>query len=118
MLVDISFVTVLCSSTAAAVDVTYSLTLLIACLIEPSALTTSPEMPLRLPISWPILSVACLAWLARLFTSEATTAKPRPASPARADSIVALSASRLICPVMLLIISTMPLIACAASVRR
>jgi len=54
MLVDISFVTVLCSSTAAAVDVTYSLTLLIACLIEPSALTTSPEMPLRLPISWPI----------------------------------------------------------------
>ena len=51
MLVDISFVTVLCSSIAAAVEVTYSLTLLMACLIEPRALTTSPEMPLRLPIS-------------------------------------------------------------------
>ena len=34
-------------------------------------------------------------------TSEATTAKPRPASPARAASIVALSASRLVCPAML-----------------
>ena len=34
MLDDISPVTVLCSSTAAAVDVTYSLTLWIACLIE------------------------------------------------------------------------------------
>ncbi len=31
-------------------------------------------------------------------TSAATTAKPRPASPARAASIVALSASRLVCP--------------------
>ena len=48
----------------------------------------------------PILSVACLAWLARFLTSAATTAKPRPASPARADSIVALSASRLIWPVI------------------
>ena len=34
--------------------------------------------------------------LASAFTSEATTAKPRPASPARAASIVALSASRLV----------------------
>jgi hypothetical protein len=31
------------------------------------------------------------------FTSLATTAKPRPASPARAASIVALSASRFVC---------------------
>lgn len=51
MLVDISLVTVLCSSTAAAVDVTYSLTLAIACLIAISAPTTSPEMLLRLSIS-------------------------------------------------------------------
>ena len=35
---------------------------------------------------------------ARPFTSEATTAKPLPASPARAASIVAFSASRLVLP--------------------
>src|SRR5258707_7812006 len=60
MLDDISPVTVLCSSTAAAVAVTYSLTPWIACLMLSSALTTSPEMPLRLLISCPILSVALL----------------------------------------------------------
>ena len=47
-----------------------------------------------LTICWRISSVAFAVWLARLFTSEATTAKPRPASPARAASMVALSASR------------------------
>ena len=45
-------------------------------------------------------SVARAVWEARLFTSWATTAKPRPASPARAASIVALSASRLVWPAM------------------
>src|SRR6202451_2689336 len=35
--------------------------------------------------------------LASSFTSLATTAKPLPASPARAASIVALRASRLVC---------------------
>src|SRR3979490_541002 len=63
--------------------------------MAPSAPTTSPEMPFKLSISLVILSVACLAWLARFLTSEATTAKPRPASPARADSIVALRASQI-----------------------
>ena len=38
-----------------------------------------------------------LVWPASDFTSEATTANPRPASPARAASMVALSASRLVC---------------------
>ena len=33
-------------------------------------------------------------------TSSATTAKPRPASPARAASMAALRASRLVCPAM------------------
>ncbi len=47
-----------------------------------------------------ISSVARAVWLARLFTSCATTAKPRPASPARAASMVALSARRLVCPAM------------------
>src|SRR6267143_2059320 len=46
------------------------------------------------------VAVAFAVWLARLFTSEATTAKPLPASPARAASMVALSASRLVCEAM------------------
>jgi hypothetical protein len=61
MLADISWVTVLCSSTAAAVDETYSLTPWIALLIDSSAETTSPEMPFRLPISCSIRSAAYLA---------------------------------------------------------
>ena len=48
MLDDISAVTVLCSSTAAAVEVTYSLTFWIAFLIAFSASTTSDEIPFRL----------------------------------------------------------------------
>ena len=40
---------------------------------------------------------ACEERCARLRTSDATTAKPRPASPARAASTAALSASRLVC---------------------
>ena len=47
-----------------------------------------------------ISSVAFAVWVASAFTSEATTAKPRPASPARAASMVALRASRLVCPAM------------------
>ena len=39
---------------------------------------------------------ACDERCARVRTSEATTAKPRPASPARAASTAALSASRLV----------------------
>ena len=50
-----------------------------------------------LPIWLEISSVAFAVWPARLLTSCATTAKPRPASPARAASMVALSASRLVC---------------------
>ena len=41
-----------------------------------------------------ISSVAFDVCSARLFTSDATTAKPLPLSPARAASMVALSASR------------------------
>jgi hypothetical protein len=47
-----------------------------------------------IPAIWvPISSVAFAVWAASAFTSEATTAKSRPASPARAASMVALSAS-------------------------
>src|ERR1044071_6196922 len=44
-----------------------------------------------------ISSVAHEVWLASALTSAATTAKPLPASPARAASIVAFSANRLVC---------------------
>src|ERR1700736_3475549 len=44
-----------------------------------------------------ISSVAFEVWVASCLTSDATTAKPLPASPARAASIVALSAKRLVC---------------------
>ncbi len=53
--------------------------------------------------SW-IWWVACAVSCASFFTSLATTAKPRPASPARAASMVALSASRLVWLAMVLMI--------------
>ena len=40
--------------------------------------------------------MAFAVWLASALTSEATTAKPRPDSPARAASMVAFSASKLV----------------------
>ena len=57
-------------------------------------------------ICWLISPVAFAVCSASAFTSDATTANPRPASPARAASIVAFSASRLVCPAMVLISST------------
>ena len=44
-----------------------------------------------------IRNVASRVWPESVLTSAATTAKPRPASPAREASIVALSARRLVC---------------------
>ena len=46
------------------------------------------------------LPVASDVRFANIFTSFATTPKPRPASPERAASIVALSARRLVCSAM------------------
>ena len=59
-----------------------------------------------LVICWPISPVAFAVCSASDLTSVATTAKPRPASPARAASMVAFSASRLVCPAIVLIRST------------
>ena len=61
-----------------------------------------------------ISSVALAVCTASDFTSEATTAKPRPASPARAASMVALSARRLVCPAMSRMSFTTSPIFCAA----
>ena len=61
-----------------------------------------------------ISSVAFAVWLASDLTSEATTAKPRPASPARAASMVAFSASRLVCSAIAVISLTTSPISCAA----
>ncbi len=61
-----------------------------------------------------ISSVALAVWLASDFTSDATTAKPRPASPARAASMVAFSARRLVCSAIALISLTTSPICCAA----
>ena len=60
-------------------------------------------------------SVALAVCTASDLTSEATTAKPLPASPARAASIVALSAKRLVCPAILRISLTTSPIFCAPS---
>ncbi len=62
-----------------------------------------------------ISAVARVVWTAKALTSEATTAKPLPASPARADSMVAFSAKRLVWAAMPEIISTIELMRSAAS---
>src|ERR1700712_1114498 len=57
-----------------------------------------------------ISSVALAVWLASDLTSDATTAKPLPASPACAASMVAFSANRLVCAAVSLIsLTTSPM---------
>src|SRR5665213_1284389 len=88
---EISWVAAPCSSTAAAMVDEISA---IRPLVRPISLIAAPEpcvaawMPV---ICWPISPVAFAVCSASAFTSEATTANPRPASPARAASMVALS---------------------------
>ncbi len=94
----ISCVAAFCSSTAAAIAV---VTLLISRMRAPKPPIADTAWAVE---SWiraiceEISSVALAVWLASSLTSAATTAKPRPASPARAASMVAFSASRLVWP--------------------
>ena len=53
-----------------------------------------------------ISNVATAVCLAKSLISPATTANPLPASPARAASMVAFNASRLVCSEMSLMVST------------
>ena len=85
-----------CSSTAAAIDVVTSL-IAVTRLPILSMAPAAPCVASCTSRTWPVMSSVALAvWVASDFTSEATTAKPLPASPARAASIVALSASKLV----------------------
>ena len=59
-----------------------------------------------LPISSEISLVDCADFSASLRTSSATTANPRPCSPARAASMAAFKASRLVCSARSSITST------------
>ena len=100
MLPDISRVTADCSSTAAAMVEDTSLSVRIVPWMTPIASTASRVADWVAAIWLRIWSVARPVCSARVFTSVATTAKPVPASPARAASMVALSASRLVCAAM------------------
>src|SRR5665213_4134670 len=87
-------------------------------LIEPTASWVAVCMP---AIWTPISSVALAVCPASALTSWATTLKPRPASPARAASMVALSANRLVCSateVISLITSPIRLAACDSALIR
>ncbi len=68
--------------------------------IRPIASTAPPVSVWMACTRRVISSVACAVSRASCLTSSATTANPRPASPARAASIVALSASRFVWPAM------------------
>ncbi|MGY4409465.1 hypothetical protein ACVWW4_001201 [Bradyrhizobium sp. LB7.1] len=113
----ISAVAAPCSSIAAPIEVAIRLTSSMVAVMPPMASTASLVAPWICAILSPISRVASAVWLASDFTSEATTAKPRPASPARAASMVALSASRLVCAAMLEISSATCSICWAPSER-
>src|SRR5260221_372367 len=86
-LLAISCVAARCSSTAEAMVEAISLTRPMVARMPWMAATASLVAPWIESI-WPaISSVALAVWLARLFTSLATTAKPLPCSPARAAAI-------------------------------
>src|SRR5438270_741300 len=100
---DISLVVAVCSSTALAMVSWKSLIEPMISLIRPIA-STAPEVSAWMASTRRAMSsvARAVSWASSL-TSLATTAKPLPASPARAASMVAFSASRLVCSAIPLI---------------
>ncbi len=96
-----------CWSIAAATELVTSDNSSIASAIAPIEATAWLVVDWISAILAPISPVALPVCVASVLTSVATTAKPRPASPARAASIVALSASRLVCSAIAVITPTM-----------
>jgi hypothetical protein len=86
MLRAISRVAAPCCSMAAEMPTVISLICAIVC-VMPLIAATASLVDCCTAATWPeISSVAFAVWLASALTSEATTAKPRPLSPARADN--------------------------------
>ena len=112
----ISRVAAPCSVTAAAMVAVMSPTSRMVRWIAPMA-STERTVACCMPAIWEeISSVALAVWPASALTSLATTANPRPASPARAASMVALSASRFVCSAIAVIsLTTSPMRFAASS---
>src|SRR6516165_8143447 len=106
----ISPVVAVCSSTALAMVFWISLIWLMILPIWAMASTAPLVSSWIASILWLISSVALAVCLASSLTSLATTAKPLPASPARAASMVAFRARRFVCWAMPVItLMTLPI---------
>src|ERR1700680_1919553 len=97
---EISWVAAPCSSTADAIVAEISDIRAMVAPISLIAVTESLGADWMSAICWLISSVAFAVCSAGALPSAATTANPLPASPARAASMVAFSAKRLVCPAM------------------
>src|ERR1700712_712360 len=114
---EISLVADPCSSIAAAIAMPIWSISAITLATFWIAVTVSSLAAWMAAICSDISVVALAVWPASDLTSEAMTAKPRPASPARAASMVALRASRLVWAAMLWISVTTSPIFCAPSAK-
>ena len=101
----ISDVVALCSSTTADTAPWSPSTVLTACEIRATALCTSAASRVTASSTGAMVPIALDVCWARSLTSPATTAKPAPADPARAASMVAFRASRWVCPAMAVTVS-------------
>ena len=109
---DISPVVWLCSATAPLTVSNTGRIASIACEMRCTASAEPVASRCSASIFLVISSVAFWVCTASAFTSVATTAKPRPASPARAASMVELSASSVVCRAICAIrLTTLPIAA-------